>query len=254
MWTHWHVITLLPSIPVYIAIALLVGWLLRKSSEETKMIPVHVITVLIVGLEVAKQVVSFEGGYDFDDLPLYYCSMFVFLYFFTSIYTGKHKDSVRLLTVVSGITLFVVMMVFPDVIYSDSAIENAFNDFGDFHTVAFHNLVLLGTAFMIVLRPFKFEFKKGLICCVIFYTIYCFIAAPMSAYLNENFNQFSTSYVDAIEDLRLQMISSMGSGWGQFCYVMCNMVTTIGFSVLMYLAFSLVVKICIKIAAKKRAR
>ena len=125
MWTHWHVITLLPAIPVYIAIALLVGWLLRKSSEETKMIPVHVITVLIVGFEVAKQVVSFEGGYDFDDLPLYYCSMFVFLYFFTSVYTGKHKDAVRLLTVVSGITLFVVMMVLPDVIYSDSAIENA---------------------------------------------------------------------------------------------------------------------------------
>ena len=251
MWTHAHVVTLLPAIAVYIVVAIILGVLLRKASEKVRMIPIHIITILLIGLEVIKQYKAFQDGtYEFKELPLYYCSLFLFFYLFVSLYKGKDQNCFRVLTVTSGITVFVVMMVFPDIIYSDSAIENALNDFGDFHTVAFHNLVFLGTALMISLRLFEINFKKDLICTLSVYLMYCVVAAPTAIYLGENFNQFHHCYVPQIENLRQLFISNMGASFGQAFYMFCNTITTVGFSVLMFLVIAALMTWCQKIIKK----
>ena len=43
MWTHAHVVTLLPAIAVYIVVAIILGVLLRNASEKVRMIPIHII-------------------------------------------------------------------------------------------------------------------------------------------------------------------------------------------------------------------
>ena len=253
MWTHAHIVTLLPAVAIYVVIAVVVGLLLRKASERVRMIPIHLITIALVGLEIIKQYRAFNGGdYKFEKLPLYYCSLFAFFYLFVSLYRGKDKNSFRILTITSGITLFVVMMVFPDVIYSEGAIKNMKNDFDDFHTVAYHNLVLLGTALMISLRLFKVNFKKDVVVTFSVYLLYCVIAAPTAIYLGQNYNQFHDCYVPAVEGWRQTFISNMGPSFGQAFYMFCNTLTTVGFSVLMYVVFSTLVILIQKCFKKKK--
>lgn len=248
MWTHAHVVTLLPAIAVYIVVAIILGVLLRKASEKVRMIPIHIITILLIGLEVIKQYRAFQDGtYEFEELPLYYCSLFLFFYLFVSLYKGKDQNCFRVLTVTSGITMFVVMMVFPDIIYSEGAIQSFKTDFDCFHTVVFHNLVFLGTALMISLRLFKINFKKDLICTLSVYLMYCVVAAPTAIYLGENFNQFHHCYVPQIENLRQLFLSNMGASFGQAFYMFCNTLTTVGFSVLMFLVIAALMTWCQKI-------
>ena len=258
MWTHAHVVTLIPSLAVYLVIAIVLGVWLKNASEKVRMIPIHIITFLMVVLELIKQIRSFKGGeYEFENMPLYYCSLFIFFYLFVSLYRGKDKNRIRVLTVVSGITVFVVMMVLPNIIYSDNAIKNCMNDFDYFHTVVYHNLVFLGTMLMISLRLFKIEFKKDLICTSSVYLLYCLIAGPMAIYLGENYNQFHHNALPQIEDIRMRFISNMGPNFGQAFYMFCDTMITVGFSVLMFLVIAGVIKLgqkCLKIRVEKKSK
>ena len=243
MWTYMHVITFIPTLIVCGILAIIIGKCLKNASEKVRMIPIHIITFLLVMLEVIKQVKSIIIGYDFSHLPLHYCSLFAILYLLISFSRGNLRNSFRILAMVSGLTLLLVMMVMPDIVYSEACIKGMFNDYFCFHTVVFHCLALFGMFLLIFLRFFRIDFKKGLICTVIFYTGYCIIAASMSNLLKVNYNHFYYSLVDVIENLRLIFIDKLGYVCGQLLYVFCDSLTTIGFSVLMYCLFVLMVQL-----------
>ena len=79
LWTPEHAATLLPAVAVMLALA----WLLRRKLAdkpfETRMIPIKVIAVILLLLEVGKQVVSLCRGYDLYHLPFHFCSLFLFM-------------------------------------------------------------------------------------------------------------------------------------------------------------------------------
>lgn len=237
MWTFAHFITLVPALIIYIAIAWGIGKLFKNKDEKIRLIPIHIITGLITVLEIIKQVRSLVMGYDLGDLPFYYCSLFLYLYPVVSLYRGKNKNSFRTLAFVSGMTLLGVMLVMPEMVYSKGNIDNFFVDFGDFHTVIFHNLVLLGTFLLLSLGFVKVDLKRDLLVVFIFYTTYCVIAAPMANLLGQNYNHFSRNGLAAIENLRLSWINSLGQLFGQSLYVLCDFIITVGFSIVVYLLF-----------------
>ena len=73
MWSSIHAKTVLPSISVMIVLAITIGWLLRNKSEKIRMIPIQVISVVILLLEVAKQIYCIVTGYDLYSIPLHFC-------------------------------------------------------------------------------------------------------------------------------------------------------------------------------------
>lgn len=254
MWTLTHVVTLIPTLIVFVLIAFFLRIWLLKLDENKRMIPIHIITVLILVLEIIKQIRSLINGYDLSKLPLYYCSLFLFLYPMSSLCKGKNKYSVRILTMVSGLALFGVTLVMPDVIYSEGAIQNMFADFDDFHTVVFHNLVLLGTLLFLSLELYKISIKRDFVVLIIFYLTYCVIVPPISILSGENFNQFTYNTVGFVENIRLFFINSCGYSFGQSLYVLCALCTTVGFSVLMYSVFLLIDKLLNYIILLKKTR
>ena len=77
LWTWTHFYTVIPAFIVFIIAAFVVGKLMKNKSEKIKYIPLQVITVLLLGLEVGKQIVSLDGGYNMYSLPFHYCSLFL---------------------------------------------------------------------------------------------------------------------------------------------------------------------------------
>ena len=79
LWTDMHIKTLLPSIFIMAAAALVLGKCLAKKSERIRMLPFQFFAVLLFVLEIVKQAKSFSQGYDLYHIPLHFCSLFVFM-------------------------------------------------------------------------------------------------------------------------------------------------------------------------------
>jgi len=232
-WTWLHFVTYIPCLTLYILSAILIGKWLKNKDENVRLIPIHIISAILIILEIIKQIKSFSIGYQLDDLPLYYCSLFLYLFPLCSLGKGKLKKYAYFLTILSGTTLLAVMCIMPRVIYSENAIKNFFNDFDDFHTVFYHNIVLFGTCLLFTLNLLDLNIKHKFWCALSFYLSYCIIVIPIALSLKVNFNQFYNSNIPLIEELRLQQIEIFGFG-GQILYDIEATITTVGFSLIMY--------------------
>lgn len=239
-WTWSHFFTFIPSIIIFVLLAIYIGGKLKDKSENIRLIPIHIITVSIIVLEIIKQVRSIVLGYDLDNLPLYFCSMFLYLYPAVSLYQGKYKYHVRFLTAISGVTVLGVMAIMPNIIYSDSAIRKFFTDFDYFHTVIYHNLFYLGTCFMFTLGLIDFKIKNKFWTVFCFSLGYCILVIPIALGLDVNFNNFCRNNAPIIEKLRLLQVEKLGFG-GQIIYELEATMTTVGFSVAMYFLIMFVI-------------
>ena len=79
LWSPNHVKTLLPSFIIMIILGIILRIFLGKKSEKIRMIPFQICTVILLVLEVIKQVKSFADGYDLYHIPLHFCSLFLYL-------------------------------------------------------------------------------------------------------------------------------------------------------------------------------
>lgn len=232
-WTLWHAVTYIPCMILYINIAIFIGKLLKNKNENIRLIPVHVISSIIIILEIIKQIRSIIKGYSLDNLPFYYCSLFIYLFSLTSLYKGKYKKQVRFLTALSGVTVIGVMNIMPRIIYNENDLINFFNNFDSFHTVFYHNIVYLGTCLIFSLNLLDFKIKNKFWIILAFNFSYCLFVIPISLGLNVNFNQFYNSNIPIIESLRLFQIEKLGY-WGQIIYDIEVTFSTVAFSIFIY--------------------
>lgn len=236
MWTKLHFITMIPTF-IILAIATFFIWKwLKDKDEKTKLIPIQIIAGLIVILEIIKQIdaAMAPGGYRIKALPLYYCSLFLYLYPIFAFYTGKHKNAIRNLTLCSGTALIALMLIMPNQIYSLANLQTFFTYYDSFHTVAFHNLVVFGTFLILALNLYEINPNRDYLYVSLFYLTYCVIVAPISNLLKKNFHFFYSNPVSFVENLRQLWISNLGYFCGQTCYVLTTTVLTISFSMAMY--------------------
>ena len=218
MWTMEHLITLLPAVIVYIIIAFVLRVFLKNKSDRVKMIPSMVIGVILLGLEITKQIYNIIIGYEYKILPLYFCSQFCCLIPLMAFYFGKHKYVVRNVATTASMMMFLFLMLYPSSIYSEVLIKEFFNNFTAFHAVIFHNLVVLNLFIVIALSLNEFKSKRDVIANLITFGAYCVIAGILSQVLQTNFNNFYTNIVGWAEDIRLAFINQMGA-FGQALYV-----------------------------------
>lgn len=250
LWSQNHVKTLLPSFIVMIILGVILRIFLGKKPEKIRMIPFQICTIFILVLEVIKQVKSFIDGYDLYHIPLHFCSLFLYLLPLMSFYNGKHKDRVRAVTTTVCGALFMLMMIYPSVIYSGDAIAGTFNNFWDFHTTVFHTVATFTFVLIVCLDLHTPNFKKDMVSVLVFIAVYCVIAGSMAQILQTNFNNFYHCNVPPLEDLRVSLQSTLGYPLTQTLYVVVVSIVNLIFVTLAYNLFRLLSYLTRKLSKK----
>lgn len=235
MWTKEHAMLLIPAFAVMIALSILLGYLLRNKEEKYRMIPIQIISVILLVLGVIKQVyyLTRPEGYDMFAIPAHFCSLALFFLPIFAFYKGKYKGNVSSFTFMCCSMLMVFMIVYPDMIYSAGNIRDYFKTYSDFHTVTFHTLVCFVFVLIIALKLYDFDTKRDMKIIPIWFTIFCIISATMAQILKTNYNSFYDCNIDAIETIRVNLISQIG-WWGQLIFVLCIYIVNIMFAFACY--------------------
>ena len=237
LWTYEHFISYVPAFIVIVAASVAMRHFLVKS-EHKSLLPLQIIGVLLILLEIGKQIASFgDNGYNLYSIPLHYCSLLLFFIPASAFWRGKYTHAVRTLAAAFGSALFLFMAVYPALIYSSWNVENAFSDFLSFHTIAFHVFAVFAFVVIVMLDLQTPNIKRDLPVVILGTGIYCVVAAIMAQVLKTNFNNFYTCNIGPLESVRLSVIESLGYFLGQTFYVLIVIVLNIIFTALAYLFY-----------------
>lgn len=210
LWTIEHVKTLIPSLIFMIVASVILRRLLKDKSHSVRMIPFQILACVIFLIEIGKQAVSLHRGYDLYHLPFHFCSLFIFMLPLAAFYKGKYRQTVYSITAALCSAVFLLMLIYPDLIYSANDIVNYFEDYMCFHTVTFHNVVMLEFLLMIFLdlhEPSSSGELKGII---IFTVCFNVVAAIMSQLLKTNYNNLYRCNIPPLESLRQAVQNALG--------------------------------------------
>ena len=239
LWTPAHVRTLLPAAIIMLIVSVALRYLLAGKSLKIRMIPLQILSAIIVLLEIAKQAISISRGYDLYCIPLHFCSLLIAALPLMSFYQGKHGQNVRAVASAMTMSVFLLTIIYPDLIYSAGNIEGYFDDFFNFHTVTFHNIAVF--AFLLILfldlyTPGNTKEQKS-----VFFAIlgYCILGASAAQLLKTNFNNFYSCNIAPLEQVRLSLQETMGYGLTQTLYVLIVVMLDISFVIGCYWLYRL---------------
>lgn len=234
LWTYEHTVTLLPALAAMVVIALVLRLFLGKKPLQIRMIPFAVLACILVALEIGKQVLSLARGYDLYHLPLHFCSLFIFVLPVMAFYRGKHMQTVSAITSAITAALFLLMLIYPNLIYPAGAVSGFFGDFFNFHTVAFHNIVMLEFLLILALNlhtPASKGERKGI---VLFVLCFCAVSATMAQILQTNYANYYQCNVPIFEALRQSMQQVLGYIPTQLIYILIVSALNVVFVLLSY--------------------
>lgn len=232
LWTYEHAVTLLPAVVVFALISFGLRVLLKNKSRAVRMIPVQVIAVILLLLEAGKQGLSFKYGYDLYHIPLHFCSLFLYVIPAFAFYKGKYSRTVGTIAATLCSSVFLLMMIYPNLIYGDFNIRAFFTDFFSFHTVVFHNLVVLLLFLILALDLYTPEKGKEVWAPAAFMLCYSAIAAPLAQILRTNYNNFYSCNIPPLESLRMLVQNGLGYWPAQIMYVLIVVALDVGFVML----------------------
>lgn len=201
VWTNEEKYILPLTLGIIIITGLVLCVLLRNKREKIKNIPLVTITIIMLVMEVIKQVISFKEGYDLWTIPLHFCSLFLYFYPLATLTKGKVKEFGVTMAFVSSCLMTALFYFNPSSIISESA-SNVFGSFSNFHTFIYHHLVMLFLFTGLLLNMFKVS-KKSFVHVLIGFSAYALIAIPLAHVLDTNYCNILTSNIGFMENLRL---------------------------------------------------
>lgn len=219
LWTKEHFWQLVPSVIVMIIIALVLNKFIGNKPLKIRMIPFQILAVLLFISEIGKQVISFLRGYNLYHIPLHVCSLFIPLIPLMAFYNGKHKEAVKTITCSVTMALMMFMAIYPNLIYGSWNITNFFNDYFDFHTVFYHNVVIFEFILIIVLRLHHIGEGKHVRNMALLGVGFSAVAGTMSQILKTNYANFYTCNIGPINDFVNTIKDALGYTVGQTIYV-----------------------------------
>lgn len=219
LWTKEHFCQLVPSVIVMIIIALVLNKFIGNKPLKIRMIPFQILAVLLFISEIGKQAISFSRGYNLYHIPLHVCSLFIPLIPLMAFYNGKHKEAVRTITCSVTMALMMFMAIYPNLIYGSWNITNFFNDYFDFHTVFYHNVVIFEFILIIVLRLHHIGEGKHVRNMALLGVGFSAVAGTMSQILKTNYANFYTCNIGPINDFVNTIKDALGYTVGQTIYV-----------------------------------
>lgn len=229
LWTRDHAVTLLPTLTCMLVLAYFLRRLLIGRSDFLRMLPLRIIACMLVLLEIGKQGLSLCTGYDLYNLPFHFCSLFISAVPVMAFYTGKHRQTVRGVVCALCASMTLLLLIYPNLIYGAGSVQSYFESFMSFHTVTFHNLVMLCFILSIALEIHTPQAKGEGKCAVLFTLGFCVVSATMAQLLKTNFANYYSCNIPALEAVRLSMQQVLGYGLTQLIYVSILSVLTLLF-------------------------
>lgn len=196
-----EIIVLSIALGIIVLIAIFIAILLRKKSDTIKSIPLLVITIILVGMEIVKQVKAFVGGYDLWTIPLHFCSTYFIWFSLANFTKGQFKNAMRVVAFIASFYL-VALFYFDPVSIIGKSCSDIFGSFNNFHTFFFHHLVILYFFINLFMWNIKFQFKHVLYWLVSMSCYYIF-AVIMANLLDVNFMNILVSNIPFMENLRM---------------------------------------------------
>ena len=234
LWTPEHIRTLLPAVGIMLILAAVLRLILGGKSQKVRMIPIQIIACLLLLLEIGKQVVSYTKGYDLYHLPFHFCSLFLLVLPVMAFYRGKYQRYTNAIGAATCTSLLLLMLIYPNLIYGAGNIENFFRHYLDFHTVAFHNLVLFASILVIALQLHEPQTKGEQKAILLFIGAFCVVSASMAQILKTNFANFYSCNIGPLEAVRLSIQEVLGYGATQVLYVLILTLLNLGFVLMCY--------------------
>lgn len=218
-YTKAELLVLPIALFIMLAITAILWYALKNAPEKIRDIPFAVIAVLLIGGEIAKQIIELNepDGYDFWAIPLHFCSTYFIWFSLAEFSKGKFRKSMQNVAFVATIYLVIGFYFYPSGIIG-SACENVLRDFSTAHTFFFHHLVILYFLLAVAFKrysPQKKDVKIWLIC----FTIYFLTATSCAHLLDTNYFNLLESILPPLENFRL---------WaGQIPYTLLMAIVTI---------------------------
>ena len=237
LWTHEHVISVLPGLAVMLLLCAVFRITLGKKSFEVRMIPFKIVAVLVVLLEIGKQALSFARGYDLYHIPLHYCSLFIFMLPIMAFYRGKHQDKVGGITAALCSSVFLMMIIYPNLIYGSWNVINYFKGYFDFHTVTVHLLIMFAYLLIPALNLHTPAQKGEQKAVIIFIICFCAVSATAAQLLETNYNNFYQCNIPPLEAVRQSVAAVTAEWFSKIFYVLCVTVMDILFTTGAYWAY-----------------
>lgn len=219
LWTPEHAKTLLPAVAVMILVAVGLRAWLGKKPLHIRMIPFQICTCILLAIELGKQIVSWKQGYDLYHLPFHYCSLFIFFLPPMAFYRGKHRQIVTAVATSMCAAVFLLMLIYPNLIYSAANIREFFTDYLSFHTVAYHNIVVFTLLLILALdlySPGGKEEHKAVILAMVAFSI---VSAAMAHILKTNYANYYSCNIPVLETVRLAVAGAIGELMAKLVYI-----------------------------------
>ena len=246
LWTYEHVITVLPGLAVMLLLAFVLRKLLKNKPCSVRMIPISVIAAVLLLLEAGKQGISLSRGYDLYCLPFHFCSLFIFMLPMMAFYRGKGAKTVAAITTALCMSVFLLMLLYPNLIYGSWNVTGYFEDYMSFHTVTFHLLVMLAAVLILALELYEPMGKQETRSVFFFILGFCTVSASMAHILKTNYANYYTCNIPVLEQVRLSVEQAAGAVPAKLLYVVIvsalNVVFVYGAQMLCRLAYRLLRK------------
>ncbi|MBQ9780216.1 MAG: YwaF family protein [Clostridia bacterium] len=241
LWTSEHIKTLLPEIGVMIVLAVILRLWLGKKDLSVRMIPLQIVACLLLLLEIGKQTVSLVKGYNLYHLPFHFCSLLLLALPVMAFYRGKHRQVVYGVVSALCASVFLLMAIYPNLIYPAGDVQNFFNGYFHFHTVVFHNLAMFSFMLIVALDPQgTVNTKREVKALSVFVAGFGVVAATMAHLLKTNYANMYTCNIPVLEELRKTVGEAIGTVPTQILYVTIVCVLQIGFTLMAYWFYRLV--------------
>ncbi len=200
-WSNSEKIVLPIALIIVLVAAFLISFLLRKRDEKIKRIPLMILTVITLVLEIVKQILGIINGYNLWNIPLHFCSLFLYFYPLASFFKGKVREFGSTMCIVSATLFLLLFYTNPSSIISSSC-DNIFESFSTFHTFIYHHIILL-FYFLLIFSQLYRPSTRDYIYNLIGIGGYALVAIPTAHLLNVNFCSLLKSVIPFMETLRL---------------------------------------------------
>ena len=154
------------------------------------------------------------------------------------------------ITELLNMIIFLLMVIYPSLIYSGAAIDSTFKDFFSFHTVVFHTIATFTFFLIIALDLHTPELKRDLLAIVVFMVVYCAVAGFVAQVLKTNYNNFYNCNIPPLQVLKDKIQPVLGYPVTQTLYVLIVSVLDLAFTQGAYQFYRLMRYLTLKIEEK----
>jgi|LGOV01.1.fsa_nt_gb hypothetical protein len=187
-----------------ILVSIALSLLLKNKSPKLKNLPFQIITIVLIIAEITKQIRAMDGAYSLWNIPLHYCSMFMFWFLLASFTKGKVKEIGHKVSLLMGIGFLLGFMYDATTIIGGSAgnLTFAWNNFGNLHTFYYHFTVILFLALQVGLKQSSISLKDFKTISIPFFT-WMAITTVFANVLNTNFTNLLYNNITFMDLIRL---------------------------------------------------